>query len=119
MPHKLYDCCDSNTCTCGRSERHGVTDYGSILRDAEEDREEKRKREERAKREKERKRVDKEFEEIVLKPKTRARKTCSANSDLIKYTKHLKSVRQALKAAEADGFCLDEIMDGLKELGNE
>ena len=26
MPHKLYDCCDSNTCTCGRGERHGISD---------------------------------------------------------------------------------------------
>jgi hypothetical protein len=25
MPHKLYDCCDSNTCTCGRGDRHGIT----------------------------------------------------------------------------------------------
>ena len=91
-----------------------MTDYGQFFRD-DDDREERRKQREREERERERKRVDKEFEEIVIKPKV----SCSANSDLVKYTKHLKSVRTALKAAAADGFCLDEIMDGLKELGDE
>ncbi len=47
------------------------------------------------------------------------RTTCSDNSDLLKYIKHLKSMKKTLKAAEADGFCLDEILDGLKELNNE
>lgn len=92
-----------------------MTDYGQFFDD--DGREERRKQREREERERERKRVDTEFEEIVIKPKVK--NSCSANSDLVKYTKHLKSVRTALKAAAADGFCLDEIMDGLKELGDE
>jgi hypothetical protein len=95
-----------------------MTDYGSIIddRDEEEEREREKKRARKA-REAERKRVDNEFETHVLKSKPR--KTCSANSDLIKFVKHMKTVRTALKAAADDGFCLDEILDGLKELDHE
>lgn len=90
-----------------------MTDYGQFYETASE-RAERLREEQREERERERKRVDKEFEEIVIKPKV----TCSANSDLVKFAKHLKNVRAALKDAANDGFCLDEIMDGLKELGD-
>lgn len=33
MPHKLYDCCDRNTCICGRGERHGISGNLSINSD--------------------------------------------------------------------------------------
>lgn len=87
--------------------------------ESDEERQERRAKEKRERDRKERERVDKEFEEIVMKPKPKAKATCSANSDLVKYAKHLNAMKKALKAAEADGFCLDEIIDGLKELGND
>ncbi len=92
-----------------------MTDYSSVWDKDDEYYENQKKERERKAREEERKRVDNEFENIVLKKRT----TCSDNSDLIKYIKHLKSMKKALKAAEADGFCLDEILDGLGELNNE
>lgn len=93
-----------------------MTDYSSVWdKEDDEDREAQQIARERKAREEERKRVDQQFEQIVLKKRT----TCSDNSDLIKYLKHLKSMKKALKAAEADGFCLDEILDGLRELNDE
>lgn len=92
-----------------------MTDYGSFSREDREERRERLAREERERKERERIRVDEEFEKEVMLSK---RPTCSENSNLVQYTKHLKAVRTALKAAAADGFCLDEIIDGLKELGD-
>ncbi len=91
-----------------------MTDYGQFYKDRDEPKK-TRAQVEKERREAERKKIDEAFEEVVLKP----RKTCSANSDLIKYTKHLKAMKKAMKDAEADGFCLDEIMDGLKVLCDE
>lgn len=94
-----------------------MTDYGQFT-DDEETTAERRAREERerlAYERREMERTSKEFEAIVLKPRV----SCSHNSDMIKFVKHLKNVRTALKAAADDGFCLDEVIDGLKELGNE
>ncbi len=91
-----------------------MTDYGSMYEDREE-RRERLAREAKEKAEAERKRVDEEFEQIVLKK----RKSCSANSDLVKFVAHLKTIRAAMKAANDDGFCMDEIMDGLEVLGDD
>ncbi len=96
-----------------------MTDYGQFYENLEE-RKERQRKEKEAREKAERKKVDKAFEQVILKPKVKkAKKICSSNSDLIKFIKHVKNVKAALKQADADGFCLDEIMDGLKELGNE
>lgn len=94
-----------------------MTDYGQFYEDDDE-REERLARQKRERERQEQLRVDKEFEEIVLKS-NKKKNSCSHNSDLVKFTQHLKEMRKLLKAAADDGFCLDEIIDGLKVLGDD
>jgi hypothetical protein len=42
--------------------------------------------------------------------------SCSKNKNMSQFIKHLKELRHLTKLAADDGFCLDELIDAVKEL---